>query len=73
MLKKLATMKPTARIINTSRGGVIDEEALYDAISKRWQVWVVQLWMYLKQNLPTGNKLAEPTDNVISNSTYWSS
>jgi len=30
--KKLAIMKSTAKIINTSRGGVIDEEALYDAI-----------------------------------------
>ena len=30
--KKLAIMKPTAKIINTSRGGVIDEEALYDAL-----------------------------------------
>jgi D-3-phosphoglycerate dehydrogenase len=30
--KKLAIMKPTAKIINTSRGGVIDEKALYDAI-----------------------------------------
>ena len=25
-------MKPTAAIINTSRGGVIDEDALYDAL-----------------------------------------
>ena len=30
--KKLSTMKKTANIINTSRGGVIDEEALYDAL-----------------------------------------
>jgi len=30
--KKLAIMKSTAKIINTSRGGVIDEKALYDAI-----------------------------------------
>ncbi len=30
--KKLSIMKKTAKIINTSRGGVIDEEALYDAI-----------------------------------------
>jgi D-3-phosphoglycerate dehydrogenase / 2-oxoglutarate reductase len=29
---KLSTMKKTARIINTSRGGTIDEDALYDAI-----------------------------------------
>ena len=30
--EKLALMKPTAAIINTSRGGVIDEDALYDAL-----------------------------------------
>lgn len=28
----LATMKPTARIINCARGGVIDEDALYEAL-----------------------------------------
>lgn len=32
--EKLTTMKKTAKIINTSRGGVIDEEALYDALEK---------------------------------------
>ena len=30
--ENIATMKSTARIINTSRGGVIDENALYDAL-----------------------------------------
>jgi len=30
--KKLSIMKKTAKIINTSRGGVIDEDALYDAL-----------------------------------------
>ncbi len=29
---KMVSMKNTARIINTSRGGVIDEEALYEAL-----------------------------------------
>jgi len=29
---KMTSMKNTARIINTSRGGVIDEEALYEAL-----------------------------------------
>lgn len=30
--QKLSIMKKTAKIINTSRGGVIDEEALYEAL-----------------------------------------
>ena len=30
--EKITTMKNTARIINTSRGGVIDEDALYNAL-----------------------------------------
>ena len=30
--EKLATMKKSARIINTSRGGIIDEDALYNAL-----------------------------------------
>ena len=30
--ENIATMKSTARIINTSRGGVIDEDALYTAL-----------------------------------------
>ena len=33
--EKLKTMKKTARIINTSRGGVIDEDALYNALKAR--------------------------------------
>ncbi|HVC78239.1 MAG TPA: phosphoglycerate dehydrogenase [Candidatus Micrarchaeaceae archaeon] len=29
---ELTLMKPTARLINTSRGGIVDEDALYDAL-----------------------------------------
>lgn len=32
--EKLATMKPTARLVNCARGGIIDEVALADALSK---------------------------------------
>lgn len=30
--RELALCKPTARVINTARGGIIDEDALYDAV-----------------------------------------
>ena len=33
--KVLATMKPTARIVNTARGGLIDEDALAKAVNEK--------------------------------------
>lgn len=33
--RELALMKPTARIINCARGGMVDEEALYEALKER--------------------------------------
>lgn len=33
--ERLSMMKPTAYIINTARGPIIDEDALYDAVSKK--------------------------------------
>ena len=46
--QKMSIMKNTAKIINTSRGGVVDEVALYDAIKNG--ALGGQLWMYLKKN-----------------------
>lgn len=60
--EKLSTMKKTARIINTSRGGVIDEDALYDAI-KSGNLGGAALDVF-ESEPATGNKLAE-LDNVI--------
>jgi D-3-phosphoglycerate dehydrogenase len=34
--EQLRMMKSTARVINTARGGIVDEEALYRALSEGW-------------------------------------
>jgi len=60
--KKLSTMKKTANIINTSRGGVIDEDALYDAL-KNGNLGGAALDVFEKEPA-TGSKLAT-LPNVI--------
>jgi D-3-phosphoglycerate dehydrogenase len=60
--QKMSTMKNTAKIINTSRGGVVDEDALYDAI-KSGTLGGAALDVFEKEPA-IGTKLAE-LDNVI--------
>ncbi|MBT8172664.1 MAG: D-2-hydroxyacid dehydrogenase [Nitrosopumilus sp.] len=60
--QKMSTMKKTAKIINTSRGGVVDEEALYNAL-KNGTLGGAALDVFEKEPA-IGNKLAE-LDNVI--------
>jgi len=60
--QKMSTMKKTAKIINTSRGGVVDEDALYEAI-KNGNLGGAALDVFEKEPA-IGNKLAE-LDNVI--------
>ena len=60
--QKMSTMKKTAKIINTSRGGVVDEDALYDAL-KNGTLGGAALDVFEKEPA-TGHKLAE-LDNVI--------
>ncbi|QUC65015.1 D-2-hydroxyacid dehydrogenase [Nitrosopumilus sp. K4] len=60
--EKMSTMKNTAKIINTSRGGVVDEDALYEAL-KNGSLGGAALDVF--ENEPAiGTKLAE-LDNVI--------
>jgi D-3-phosphoglycerate dehydrogenase len=60
--QKISTMKKTAKIINTSRGGVIDEDALYDAL-KNGNLGGAALDVFEKEPA-LNHKLAE-LDNVI--------
>jgi D-3-phosphoglycerate dehydrogenase len=60
--QKMSGMKKTAKIINTSRGGVVDEQALYDAL-KNNALGGAALDVFEKEPA-IGNKLAE-LDNVI--------
>ena len=60
--QKMSTMKKTAKIINTSRGGVVDEDALYNAL-KNGTLGGAALDVFEKEPA-IGTKLAE-LDNVI--------
>ena len=60
--EKISTMKKTAKIINTSRGGVVDEDALYNAL-KNGTLGGAALDVFEKEPA-IGTKLAE-LDNVI--------
>jgi D-3-phosphoglycerate dehydrogenase len=60
--EQLAMMKPTVRIINTARGGIIDEEALYEAVEEgRIAGAAVDVFT---QEPAVGNKLTE-SDRIV--------
>lgn len=61
--ERLAMMKSTAVIVNTARGGIIDENALYDALKSR-RIRGAGLDVYSQEPLPAGSKLTE-LDNLI--------
>jgi glyoxylate reductase len=45
---ELALMKPSAILINTARGGIVDEEALYEALSDG-TIWAAGLDVFEKE------------------------
>jgi D-3-phosphoglycerate dehydrogenase / 2-oxoglutarate reductase len=58
----LAKMKPNARIINCSRGGIIDEDALYDAL-KEGRIAGAALDVFSSE--PLGESKLRELDNII--------
>ncbi|MEM1581662.1 MAG: D-glycerate dehydrogenase [Candidatus Bathyarchaeia archaeon] len=61
--KELRLMKPTAYIINTSRGPVINEEALCKALKEKW-IAGAGLDVFAKEPLPFDSPLIS-MDNVV--------
>jgi glyoxylate reductase len=57
--RTLRTMKPTAYLVNTSRGSVIDEKALAKALKERW-IAGAALDVYEIEPLPPGSPLRDP-------------
>jgi len=55
----LRTMKPTAMLINTSRGPVVDEKALARALRENW-IAGAALDVYEKEPLPAHSPLRDP-------------
>jgi glyoxylate reductase len=58
--KTLRTMKPTAFLVNTSRGPVVDENALARALKENW-IAGAALDVYEKEPLPPDSPLRDPT------------
>ena len=57
--RTLRLMKPTAFLVNTSRGPVVDENALYRALKERW-IAGAALDVYEKEPLPADSPLRDP-------------
>jgi phosphoglycerate dehydrogenase-like enzyme len=59
----LALMKPSAYLVNIARGGLIDEAALYRALSTR-RIAAAGLDVFIEEPVPADNPLLQ-LDNVI--------
>jgi len=57
--RTLRTMKPTAFLVNTSRGPVVDELALARALKEKW-IAGAALEVYEKEPLPADSPLRDP-------------
>jgi len=61
--RELSLMKPSAILINTSRGEVVDEEALYRALRDR-QIWGAGIDVWTQEPTSPDNPILQ-LDNVI--------
>jgi D-3-phosphoglycerate dehydrogenase len=66
----LKKMKPTAILVNTSRGEVIDERALIKALQEGW-ILAAGLDVFEKEPLPEDHPLLEMSNVVLSGHVGW--
>ncbi|RST76424.1 D-glycerate dehydrogenase [Siminovitchia acidinfaciens] len=62
--KELSLMKKTAILVNTARGGIVNEDALYDAL-KNENIWAAGLDVFEKEPVNPNNPLLK-LPNVVT-------
>jgi D-3-phosphoglycerate dehydrogenase len=69
-VKRLRAMKSTAILINTARGGLVDEVALADAL-KAGQLYGAGLDVYDQEPLPHDHPLREAPNCILTDHVAW--
>lgn len=62
--KEFALMKPSAIFINASRGAVVDEDALYEALANK-EIWAAGLDVFREEPVPLNHPLLQ-LDNLVA-------
>ena len=68
--RALARMKPSASVINVSRGGIVDEDALLDAV-RAGRLAGAALDTFVKEPLPAGHPLIGEPRILLSPHVAW--
>jgi phosphoglycerate dehydrogenase-like enzyme len=68
--RELGLMKPTAYLVNTSRGGLIDEAALAEALSAG-RLAGAALDVFEKEPLPADSPLRSAPNLILNNHISW--